>query len=323
MLSRFFPDRFLLILLATIAVATLLPAQGRALSAASAISNIAIFSLFFFHGLRLPAKAVWDGVRHWRLQLAVLVGSFAVVPLIGLSLSWLMPGVLSPILWTGVLFLCVLPSTVQAAIASASMAGGNVAASIVSAAISNLAAVLLTPLLFTAIAHVSGGAGDLSAIGRIATLLLLPFALGQIARVWLAPWAERHKVWIGRLDRTTIVIALYVAFSAAANEGIWARLDGLELLRLAGIVVVMLSLGFTANWMIGGMIGLSRADRATLLFSGTHKSLATGAPMARILFPAAQAGLMIVPLMIYHQLQLMVSAWIATRLAKDNEQGGV
>lgn len=317
MLSRLIPDKFILLLLATIGVATLFPAQGRGLSVVSTIANIAIFSLFFFHGLRLSHEAVWAGLKHWRLQLAVLVFGFGALPLLGLSVSVLAPDFLSAELWLGVLFLCVLPSTVQSAIAASSMAQGNVAASVIAAALSNLSGVILTPLIFAALAQVGGAGGDLSTIGRIAGLLLLPFALGQVARFWLAAWAERHRVWIGRLDRTTILITVYVAFSAAVVDGLWAQLDGAEMLRLLAVVCVLLSLAMGGAWALGGALGLAREDRITLLFSGAQKSLATGAPMARILFPAAQAGMIVIPLMLYHQLQLTVSAWIAARLARN------
>lgn len=317
MLARLIPDKFILLLLATIGVATLFPAQGRGLAVVSTIANIAIFSLFFFHGLRLSHEAVWAGLKHWRLQLAVLVFGFGALPLLGLSVSMLAPDFLSAELWLGVLFLCVLPSTVQSAIAASSMAQGNVAASVIAAALSNLSGVILTPLIFAALAQVGGAGGDLSTIGRIAGLLLLPFALGQVARYWLAAWAERHRVWIGRLDRTTILITVYVAFSAAVVDGLWARLDGGEMLRLFAVVCVLLGVAMGGAWALGGALGLAREDRITLLFSGAQKSLATGAPMARILFPAAQAGMIVIPLMLYHQLQLTVSAWIAARLARN------
>jgi sodium/bile acid cotransporter 7 len=317
MLARLIPDKFILLLLATLGVATLFPAQGRGLSVVSTIANIAIFSLFFFHGLRLSHEAVWAGLKHWRLQLAVLVFGFGALPLLGLSVSMLAPDFLSAELWLGVLFLCVLPSTVQSAIAASSMAQGNVAASVIAAALSNLSGVILTPLIFAALAQVGGAGGDLSTIGRIAGLLLLPFALGQVARYWLAAWAERHRVWIGRLDRTTILITVYVAFSAAVVDGLWARLDGAEMLRLFAVVCVLLGVAMGGAWALGGALGLAREDRITLLFSGAQKSLATGAPMARILFPAAQAGMIVIPLMLYHQLQLTVSAWIAARLARN------
>jgi solute carrier family 10 (sodium/bile acid cotransporter), member 7 len=316
MLKRLIPDSFILILLAVIALASLMPARGQGLDLVGGLSNVAIFSLFFFHGLRLAHSAVWEGLKHWRLQLAVLVFTFGALPLAGLSLSWLFPHLLDPGLWMGVLFLCALPSTVQAAIASSSLAGGNVAASVIAAALSNLSGVVLTPLIFAATAQVSGGDVGFGAISKIATLLLLPFILGQGARRWLANWAERHRIWIGRMDRLTIILTVYVAFSAAVNEGLWSRLSLGALGLLFMIVVLLLAFALSGTWALGGVLGLTRADRITLLFSGTHKTLATGAPMARILFPAAQAGLIIIPLMLYHQLQLIISAWIAARLSR-------
>ncbi len=314
MSRRFIPDTFILLLIATIALASMLPARGRALDAVSAVSNVAIFALFFFHGLRLAHSAVWDGVRHWRLQLAVLAFTFGVLPVMGLAASSFMPDLLSPGLWLGVLFLCALPSTVQAAISSSSLAGGNVAASVIAAALSNLSAVILTPLIFAAITQVGGEGVGAGAVGKVALLLLLPFALGQIARTWLAAWADRHKVWIGRMDKLTIILAVYVAFSAAVNEGLWNQLSGLELAVLCAFITALLCAAMVGSWALGGILGLKRADRITLFYSGAHKSLATGAPMARILFPGAEAGLIIIPLLIYHQLQLIISAWIAARL---------
>jgi solute carrier family 10 (sodium/bile acid cotransporter), member 7 len=314
-LARLIPDKFILILLGVIAAASLLPARGQGLVMVSSLSNAAIFSLFFFHGLRLAHSSLVAGVKHWRLQLAVLLFTFGAIPLLGLGLEGVAPGLLPPELWLGIFFLCALPSTVQAAIASSSMAGGNVAASVIAAAVSNLSGVILTPLIFAALAHAGGGVFGLAAISKVAFLLLLPFALGQIMQRWLSEWAARHRAWIGRMDRLTIVLTVYVAFSAAVNEGLWQRLSLSELSIVLALVLVLIALSFAAAWGLGGAMGLAREDRISLLFSGAHKSLATGAPMARILFPAAQAGLIIIPLMLYHQIQLIVSAWLAAKLA--------
>ena len=317
MFTRLIPDRFILTLLGVIILASVLPARGLTLSTVSTLSNMAIFSLFFFHGLRLSREAVWAGIRHWRLQLAVFSFTYAALPIAGLSLSLLMPTLLSPGLWIGVLFLCALPSTVQAAISSSSMAGGNIAASVVAAALSNIAGVVLTPLIIAGVASVSGAGIGLGPIGKIAGLLLLPFILGQIAHGWLKGWAERQKLWIGRMDRLTIILAVYVAFSAAAADGLWQQLTLQESAPLILIVCGLLAFAFAATWWLGRLLGFAREDRITLLYSGSHKTLATGAPMARILFPGAEAGLIIIPLMLYHQLQLIISAWLATRLTRS------
>jgi solute carrier family 10 (sodium/bile acid cotransporter), member 7 len=317
MLKRLIPDSFILILLGTILISTLFPADGKAMAVASGLSNAAIFALFFFHGLRLAHSAVLEGLKLWRLQLAVLFFCFGAMPLLGLGLHGLFSSLLPDGLWLGLLFLCALPSTVQAAIASSSLAGGNVAASVIAAALSNLTAVILTPLIFAALAQMSGGEPNLGAIGRIATLLLLPFGLGQVCQRWLSDWAARHRIWIGRMDRLTIILTVYVAFSASVNEGLWSRVRAADLFLVAAIAAALLGLAFVGTWVLGSLLKLPRAERITLLFSGTHKSLATGAPMARILFPAAQAGLIILPLMLYHQLQLIVSAWLAGRLNRS------
>ncbi len=316
MFKRLIPDGFILILLVTIALASVLPARGFALEIAGHISNAAIFTLFFFHGLRLAHAAVWAGIQHWRLQLSILVFTFGIMPLMGLTAASIAATLLSAELWLGIFFMCALPSTVQAAIASSSMAGGNVAGSVIAAAMSNLSGVILTPLLFAALAHAGGAGVGLGTIGKVALLLLLPFTLGQVMQLWLSSWAERHRVWIGRMDRLTIVLTIFVTFSAAVNEGLWSRLSGAEMIALTGLVLTMLALAFGSAWLIGGLLGFSREDRITLLYSGAHKSLATGAPMARILFPAAQAGLIIIPLMLYHQLQLIISAWLAARFSR-------
>lgn len=316
LLRRLIPDRFILILIATVAVATLLPVRGQALDVIGWISNAAIFLLFFLHGARLSRDAVIDGLTRWRLLLAVLGFGYLLFPLAGLGLSHALGGWIAPELLLGIIFLTVLPTTVQSSIAYASIARGNIAASVIAAAASNLLGVVLTPLLFAAVASSAVGAVSFGGVGRIALLLLLPFALGQLLRGPVQPILHRHARLAGMMDKLTIMIAVFVAFSDAAAEGLWSRISSAELGWLALIVLILILASFAAAWTIGGALGLSREDRITLLFSGAHKSLATGAPMARILFPAAIAGAVILPLMLYHQMQLMLSALISARLAK-------
>lgn len=312
-LRRLIPDRFLLILIATVIAASLLPAKGAGLATIGAVSTTAIFALFFMHGARLSQQAVLDGLRRWRLQLAILAFGYGVMPLFGLGLSQLLDGWLSPGLVLGIIFLTVLPTTVQSSIAYSSVAGGNVAASVIAAAGSNLLGVVLTPLLFAALASAQGGDAGLSAIGKIMLLLLLPFCLGQLAQRFVSGWIGRHRALVGFLDKLTIVLAVYVAFSEA---GIWQRVSGSELTLVAAAVTALLVIAFAGSWGLGALLGKPRADRITLLFSGSHKSLATGAPMIRILFSGPEAGAILLPLILYHQMQLMLSAVLAGRLAR-------
>jgi solute carrier family 10 (sodium/bile acid cotransporter), member 7 len=315
-IARLRPDPFLLLLLGTIALAAVLPIGAGGLRIVGWIANGAIFTLFFLHGARLKREAIVGGIRNWRLQAAILGFGFVAFPLLGWGASiavtpWLPAG-----LALGVLFLSVLPTTVQSSIAYASIAGGNVAGSVIASAASNLIGVVATPLLLALLAGTAFGAAPLDNVGKVAALLLLPFAIGQMLHTRLAATIERHKVVAGRMDRLTIVLAVFIAFAEASADGLWSRIGGDELAIVAALSLAMLLLAFAAAWLLGGWIGLDHADRASLLFAAAHKSLATGAPMARILLPPALAGPAIVPLLLYHQLQLMLSAIVAARLAK-------
>ena len=316
MISRLIPDRFVLMLLAAMALGWLLPASGQGLEIARDISSTSIFALFFLHGLRLPRAEVVKAARSWKLQGAMLAFSFVAMPLAALvmakSVGFLFPAALV----TGLLYCAILPSTVQSAISYSSIAGGNVAASVVGAAVSNLVGIILTPLLVAlligAASGVSLGSGT---VLRIATLLLLPFALGQMAQGLLSAWALRQKLLLSFFDRLVIVIAVYVAFAGAVASGSLAFLTPANFALLLGAVGFLLLFAFGAAAGLGDALKLERADRISLLFAGAHKSIATGAPMAAILF-GAEAGLILLPAIIYHIAQLLVSAPLATRLIK-------
>lgn len=315
LLRRLLPDRFVLLLLSVVAAATLLPARGDTLRVVEAASTAAIVSLFFLHGVRISPQAVLDGFRNWRLQLAVFAACYGVLAALGFASAALLAPAIGASFALGFLFLGVLPTTVQSSIAYASIARGNVAASVIAAAAVNIAGVVLTPALFALLASAQGVEAGFGGIGRIASILLLPFALGQLARRWLINVVERRRALVGVLDKLTIVLAVYVAFSEAAAEGLWSSVAARTLMLLLAGVIAMLGAGFALAWVLGRALGFSRADRATLLFSGAHKSLVTGAPMARILFPGAEAGAVLLPLILYHQLQLMLSAIVASRIA--------
>jgi solute carrier family 10 (sodium/bile acid cotransporter), member 7 len=318
MLARLIPDRFVLMLFGAVLLGWLLPAKGSVLDVARQVSTVSIFALFFLHGLRLPRREVLAAARSWKLQGAMLGFSFVAMPLAGMllakSLGWMLPAALV----TGVLYCAMLPSTVQSAISYSSMAGGNVAASVVGGAVSNLLGIVLTPALVAfVIGAASGVALHEDTIIRIATMLLLPFALGQAAQHWLGGWALRQKALLSFFDRLVIMIAVYVAFAGAMASGSLSSLDLSTLAILGGILGILLAFAFAASWGIGALLGLDQGDRASLVFAGAHKSIATGAPMAAILFGSA-AGLIVLPAIIYHMAQLLISAPLAARLAKGS-----
>jgi solute carrier family 10 (sodium/bile acid cotransporter), member 7 len=318
MFARLIPDRFVLMLFGTVLLGWLLPASGAALDMARQISNASIFALFFLHGLRLPRRDVLNAARSWKLQGAMLLFVFGITPLAGLALfagmGWMLPAALA----SGIIYCAMLPSTVQSAISYSSMAGGNVAASVVGAAVSNLAGIVLTPLLVALVLGATSGVliGS-DVVLRIATMLLLPFALGQVAQSWLGAWAGRQKAMLSFFDRLVILIAVYVAFAGAVASGGLSALDIGTLVLLFVMLGLLLAFAFGGAWLVGGIIGLPKPDRISLTFAGAHKSIATGAPMAAILF-GSEVGLIVLPAIIYHMMQLLVSAPLAERLAKDS-----
>jgi solute carrier family 10 (sodium/bile acid cotransporter), member 7 len=316
MFLRLVPDRFVLMLLGAVLLGWLLPVSGAGLPVAQNIAFAGIFALFFLHGLKLPREEVRSAAKGWRLQVAMLVFTFGVMPVAGLAVSKLAGIWLPPLLAAGLLYCAILPSTVQSAISYASLGRGNVAASVVGAALSNLVSIVATPALFALLlGGVTGGGLGGNVVVKILTMLLLPFALGQMAQRWLGAWAAKEKRLLSFFDRGVILLAVYVAFSGAVSSGALAIVKGVDLLELFVAASVLLAFAFAAAWAAGRAMKLDHADRVSLLFAGAHKSLATGAPMAALLFPPGIAGVMILPAIFYHQLQLIASAPLAARLA--------
>jgi sodium/bile acid cotransporter 7 len=317
-MNRFLPDPFIPAVLGTLLLATLLPASGQVGDIVGHVATAAVMLLFFLHGAKLPRENLLAAVGHWRLHLLILGSTYLLFPLMGLVLTKAFPSLLPAQLWAGVLFLCALPSTVQMSIAFTSMARGNVAASVTSAAASNLLGVLLTPLLAGALLQAQGdGAVPLSGIWKVVVQLLLPFVAGHLLRPLIADWAARNKRLITWSDRLTILLAVYSAFSAAVLAGIWSTLPIATLLLLAAVCATLLTLAMLLTYRGARLAGFAPEDCRSVLYCGSFKSLVSGVPMARVLFPSAEIGAMILPIMIYHQMQLMVSATLAPRQARS------
>jgi sodium/bile acid cotransporter 7 len=318
-MSRFRPDPFIVAILATVGAATLLPASGAVATGFGAATTIAVGLLFFLYGARLSTREALDGLRHWRLHAVVLAATFVLFPLLGLAVALLPAAVLPAQLAAGVLFLAVLPSTVQSSIAFTSIARGNVAAAICAASLSNLAGIVLTPLLVALLLAGAGAGVDGAAVLGIVLQLLAPFVAGQLARRWIGGWITRHPAPLKLFDRGSILLVVYTAFSAGMTEGSRHRLDAGHLLVLAAVCVALLAAVLTATGWSAKLLGFARADRVTIVFCGSKKSLASGLPMATVLFGHAQVGLLVLPLMLFHQLQLVVCATMARRYARDTE----
>src|SRR5579863_5657591 len=311
---KFLPDNFTLMLVGTVIVASVLPCKGEAAVAFNWITNIAIGLLFFLHGAKLSREAIVAGATHWRLHAVVLLSTFVMFPVLGFALKPLLSPLVTPALYTGVLFLCALPSTVQSSIAFTSMAKGNVPAAVCSASASSLLGIFITPALVSVmLVNQAGGSGSAwHTVGNIVLQLLVPFIAGQLLRPVIGKWLDRNRGVLKFVDQGSILLVVYSAFSEAVNEGLWHHIPPLALGGLVVVNAVLLAvvLGLTA--FASKRLGFSREDQITIIFCGSKKSLAAGIPMAKVIF-ASHAGAVVLPLMLFHQIQLMVCAALAQR----------
>lgn len=308
-------DPFLLLLLAVAAVGTFLPATGDGLEVVKVVAMITIGLLFFLYGARLSTAETLRNLRHWRLQLTILATTFVAFPLVGLLVRLTPESVLPGPLAAGVLLLCLVPSTVQGCVVYTRIAHGNTAAAVVSASTSNLVGVFLVPLY---VALLMGGEGrvDGGSVARIVAQLLAPFVAGQLLRPVIGRWVERNDGWLKRFDRSAILVVVYVAFSEGTEAEIWSAVPASSFALVALVCAALLALALGGTALVGRWCGFSRPDRMALMFCGSTKSLASGLPMVAVLFPGATAALIVLPLMIYHQFQLVVSSILAERLGR-------
>jgi sodium/bile acid cotransporter 7 len=316
---RLMPDVFTLAILCMVALASVLPVTGQAAVVFGDITALAIGLLFFLHGAKLSRAALLSGLTHWRLHLLVLTCTFVMFPLLGLAIKPLALLVLAPDLYLGILFLCVLPSTVQSSIAFTAVARGNVPAAICSATASNFLGIFLTPLLVgTLVLHGAAtpghSAGD--AVLSIVEQLLLPFIAGQLLRPWIGAWIDRNKGMLRYVDQGSILLVVYTAFSASVAEGLWHSMSAATLLALTGVCCLLLGVALGIAMVVSRKLGFSREDQIAIVFCGSKKSLASGIPMAKVLFAPTSLGMVILPLMLFHQIQLMVCAVLAQKYAQ-------
>ncbi len=313
-------DWYIVSLLSTIGLATLLPARGTGADALGVATKVAIGLLFFVYGARLSPQAAFSGLRHWRLHLSILCFTFVLFPVLGLAFTALPSSVLGAELATGLLFLCVLPSTVQSAVAFTSLARGNVAATVCSSSFSSLLGVFLTPLLAAVLIQGEMGGGVRFSADQMLSIvvqLLVPFGVGQAVRPWIAGWITRHRRITTVCDRGSILLVVYSAFGQGVDAGIWGRLSPARLGVLLALCALLLALVLTLSTWAAKRLDTGHEDRVTIVFCSSTKSLASGLPIASVLFAGKDVGLAVLPLMLYHTLQLMVCAVIARRWSEQ------
>jgi solute carrier family 10 (sodium/bile acid cotransporter), member 7 len=313
-------DWFLFGMAAAVALAWVFPdpgAKGGSLHP-ELTNKLGVALIFFLHGLTLSFAALAAGTRKWRVHLVVQLCTFLAFPLLGLLLLALTAGRVDENLRIGLFFLCALPSTVSSSVALTASAGGDVPTAVFNATLSSLLGVVLTPLWLQL---VLGGAGHSLPLARVVLdlmlWLVLPLLVGQGFRPLLGDFATRHKARIGVLDRLTILLLVYTSFCDSVKARVWS--SGLAPLAVSAVTsITLLALTMTLVWLVSGALGFARGERITALFCGSKKTLASGVPMARVIFGAAPGlGLILLPIMLYHPLQLLVGGWLAARFGNE------
>ncbi|MBB3564723.1 bile acid:sodium symporter [Sinorhizobium sp. B11] len=315
-MRRFLPDTFTILLVCTVILASIFPASGAFAGWFGVATDFAIALLFFLHGARLSRDVVVAGLLHWRLHLMILLTTFGLFPIFGLAIGFIPDSILPQPLYLGILFLCVLPSTVQSSIAFTSMAGGNVPAAICSASASNIFGMFLTPLLVGLLFSVGGHGGfSFDALEQILLQLLAPFVVGQILQPWIGEWIRSKKKILMPVDRGSILMVVYLAFSTAVVEGLWHTFSIADIVAVIIADMLLLALVLVITMHGSRWLGFNKADEITITFCGSKKSLASGVPMANVIFAGQSIGAIVLPLMLFHQIQLMVCAVIAQKYA--------
>jgi sodium/bile acid cotransporter 7 len=315
-LARLGIDPYLIALIGTVALASFLPVHGMGAEIMDDVVYGAVSLLFFLYGAKLSPKAVALGIMHWRLQSLVFLSTFVLFPVLGLLLTMVLRPWLPTELALGLMFVCVLPSTVQSSIAFTSIARGNVPAALCSASISNLAGMFVTPALVALLLNSNGMTFSLDALWSILLQLLAPFLAGQAVRPLIGRWLERHKSAVFLVDRGSILLVVYAAFSEGMVAGIWSQLGLEELALVIGLDILILGIVLCVTTFVSRRAGFPKEDEIVIVFCGSKKSMAAGIPMAHILFPTQALGMLVLPLMLFHQIQLFVCATLAQRYAR-------
>lgn len=315
---KFRPDPLITGIIVALLAGLFLPVSDDVARILSIVADVGVGAVFLVYGMRLPTSEVVRGLRNVRLQGAVLVSTYVLFPLLGFALYWLTGDIIGISFATGLLYLSLLPSTVQSSVTFVSIARGDIAGAVCAATISNILGMFLTPALVLLFMNVEGA--STGGFQSVLLKLLLPFIVGQLLQPFVGNWIRSHRSLTKTVDYTAIILVVFSAVVKATNDGAWSSVTVGGFAVLFVVLIILLVLMLLATWFIGKPLKLPRAERIVVLMCGSKKSLATGLPMAKALFDPALVGAIAVPVIIFHQIQLMVCAVIARRLARGETE---
>jgi len=323
-ISKLKKEWFLVGMVIAIALATITPELGKSggLIHLDKLTGIGVAIVFFLHGLGLSPAAIKAGISNWRMHIYIQLATFVAYPLLWVIFGDLLLAYMPAALAFGFCYLFVLPSTISSSVAMTSVGKGNVPGAIFNASLSSILGIFITPLLIQAFMGFEGVQLDLMAsIISISKLLLLPMIAGQLARPILLRFAEKHKAVVSKVDKYVILLIVYNAFCDSVANGIWGSFS-IEML-ITSIIICTLVLLFMVHLIQWGArrSKFELADEVAVVFCATKKTLAAGIPMATVIFGSnPDLGMILLPIMLYHPIQIFYCAILASRYAIQSEQ---
>ena len=319
-MTRFIPDPFVLLMVGAATLGLFVPDLGLPDGPLhlGLVTKIGISLVFFLHGANLAPSRLASGLRNWRVHLLIQATTFVIFPFMGVIVFYGLTPVLPHPLLLGFFFLAALPSTISSSVAMTALARGNLPVAVFNATLSGILGMVLTPAMISFVTA-SGPANFsvLDAMKDIALTLLAPFAVGQFARPVIGDLLAKHKWFLSRLDRTVILLIVFGSFASSTAGGVWSQFTPVQFIVTVIVVIIMLALAMVFTTLTSRRLAMPREDEVASVFCGSTKSLANGAPIAQILFAGSPTlGLLMLPLMLYHQLQLIVCALLAERYAR-------
>jgi len=318
-------DPFLTGMAGAILLAAIWPAPGAegGFLQPKLLTNLGIAIVFFLNGAGLSFAALKDGVMRWRLHLIIQLSTFVLFPIIGGLFLLAAGSFLSPELKLGFFYLCAMPSTVSSSVAMTAAARGNVPVAVFNATLSSLLGIVLTPLWMSLMLQTSGQHMDvLKVLIDLVKWLVLPLVAGQMMRPLIGKWIASHKKLVQFADRATIILLVYTSFCDSFAKHVWSQNRPIDLVITVIATLGLFFLVLKLLWALCDRAGIAPPFRSAVVFCGTKKSLATGVPMAHLIFASHTSGLglILLPIMVYHPLQLLICTPLASRWAREAEQ---
>lgn len=317
-------DKFVLAITGVILLAWFFPGWGSPESGVplDLIAGIGISLIFFFYGLKLSPQQIKTGLRNWKLHIVVQLTTFLVFPLVVLAFYPFVKSENEQTIWLAFLFLAVLPSTVSSSVVMVSIAKGNIPAAIFNASVSGLIGIVITPLWMGQFLKQTTIDFNLAEVYfKLITEILLPVVIGTLLQRYWGDYARKNSRYLTLFDKSVILLIIFKSFSHSFASQVFTTVNFVDLLLIVVAVVVLFYVIYFLTFYLSRLLGFHLADQITAQFCGTKKSLVHGTVFAKILFQqSATTGIMLLPIMIFHSVQILIISFVATKLGKRKKE---